>query len=424
MNRRTFLHRSLSVSAGLPLLSSSLFARPYNAVAAPVRAITTGPTNHWFGYYDKLQFDPSSRYALGMQVDFEHRSPTENDVIKIGMIDLEKGDKWIALGESRAWGWQQGCMLQWIPGSSTDVIWNDREGGKFASRVMNVKTKKLRTLPKAIYALSPDGKWGIGTEFSRIQNLRPGYGYPGVIDPYEEAKAPKEIGLYKINLQTGDSTLLFSLADIAAIPHNGESVADNFHWFNHLLVNTDGTRFTFLHRWRAKREDRQIMAARNFVTRMITADMNGKDLYLIDPSGFTSHFVWRDPKHIFAWTKPIGQEYGFYLIEDKTGKYTRVGAEKMPVNGHQTYLPNRNNEWILNDTYPLEKREQTLYLYHIPTDKRVELGRFHSPDVYKGEWRCDLHPRFSPDGKKVIIDSTHEGKGRQMYLVDISQSLS
>jgi Tol biopolymer transport system component len=63
-------------------------------------------------------------------------------------------------------------------------------------------------------------------------------------------------------------------------------------------------------------------------------------------------------------------------------------------------------------------------LYHIPTDKRVELGRFNSPDVYKGEWRCDLHPRFSPDGKKVIIDSTHEGKGRQMYLVDISQSLS
>jgi hypothetical protein len=359
-----------------------------------------------------------------MQVNFEYRSPAGNDVIRIGMIDLEKGDQWTELGESRAWGWQQGCMLQWIPGSSTDVIWNDREGSKFVSRIMNVKTKKMRTLPKAIYALTPDGKWGIGTEFSRIQNLRPGYGYAGVTDPYEEVKAPKEIGLYKINLQTGESTLLFSLADLAAIPHNGESVVDNFHWFNHLLVNTDGSRFTFLHRWRAKREDRQIMATSNFITRMVTADMNGKDLYLIDPSGFTSHFVWRDPTHIFAWTKPIGQNFGFYLIEDKTGKYTRIGAEKMPVNGHQTYLPNHNNEWVLNDTYPLEKREQTLYLYHIPTDKRVELGRFYSPETYKGEWRCDLHPRFSPDGKKVVIDSTHEGKGRQMYLVDISQIVS
>jgi Tol biopolymer transport system component len=43
---------------------------------------------------------------------------------------------------------------------------------------------------------------------------------------------------------------------------------------------------------------------------------------------------------------------------------------------------------------------------------------FHSPKEYMGEWRCDNHPRFSPDGKKVCIDSPHAG-GRQMYLIDI-----
>ncbi len=36
------------------------------------RPITSGPKHHWFGYYDKLQFDPSARYALGMEVGFEH----------------------------------------------------------------------------------------------------------------------------------------------------------------------------------------------------------------------------------------------------------------------------------------------------------------------------------------------------------------
>ena len=46
----------------------------------PCRAITKGPKHHWFGYYDKLQFDPTSRYALGMAVDFEHRSPRGDDV--------------------------------------------------------------------------------------------------------------------------------------------------------------------------------------------------------------------------------------------------------------------------------------------------------------------------------------------------------
>ena len=71
----------------------------------PVRAITRGPKYHWFGYYDKLQFDPTSRYVLGMQVDFEMRSPTKEDVIKLGYVDLQARDRWVELGSSRSWGW-------------------------------------------------------------------------------------------------------------------------------------------------------------------------------------------------------------------------------------------------------------------------------------------------------------------------------
>ena len=46
------------------------------------------------------------------------------DAIKIGMVDLEDGDRWIELGESRAWCWQPGCMLQWRPGSM--ALWDNR----------------------------------------------------------------------------------------------------------------------------------------------------------------------------------------------------------------------------------------------------------------------------------------------------------
>ena len=53
-----------------------LYARADASEFPPVRAITRGPKHHWFSYYDKWQFDPSDRFALGMQVDFEHRSPT------------------------------------------------------------------------------------------------------------------------------------------------------------------------------------------------------------------------------------------------------------------------------------------------------------------------------------------------------------
>lgn len=71
------------------LLVSPLAAQPKIKPAEEqlpqVRAITKGPKFHWFGYYDHLQFDPTSHYVLGMEVDFEHRSPLPEDVIKVAM---------------------------------------------------------------------------------------------------------------------------------------------------------------------------------------------------------------------------------------------------------------------------------------------------------------------------------------------------
>ncbi len=418
MNRRHFLKNT--AWSGLALTAFPGFYS-FKKNQFPVHAITQGLHPHWFGYYDKWQIDISGRYALGCQLPFEGRSPTEKDLLRIGIIDLQANNKWTEIGTSYAWSWQQGCMLQWVPGKSGDIIWNDREGGKFICRVYNYKTKKSRKLPKAIYTLSQDGTFALGTEFNRVQNLRPGYGYAGIADPYENEKAPGEIGIYRLNLKTGEHTLLISLAEIAAIPHQGKSVADNWHWFNHLLVSPDSNRFLFLHRWRERITDRQVMASREFITRMITADADAKNKYVLDPSGNSSHFVWKDPKHVFVWTKPIGKTWGFYLLEDKTPNQEIIGAEVMVQNGHNTYVPNTNNEWVLNDTYPDKDRLQTLYLYHVPTNRQVILGKFYSPPVYVGEWRCDLHPRCNQQGTQVFFDSTHEGKGRQMYMIDIAK---
>ena len=141
---------------------------------------------------------------------------------------------------------------------------------------------------------------------------------------------------------------------------------------------------------------------------------------LVDPSGRTSHFIWRDPGHILAWSWHASHGNAFYFFEDKTGgKVEVVGSGVMTDNGHCTYLP--GNAWILNDTYPQgPRRLQRPYLYRVATGRRVPLGHFHLPPEYRGEWRCDTHPRFSPDGRTVAIDSPHTGDGRQLHLIDIS----
>ncbi len=382
------------------------------ATLPSVRAITRGPQHHWFGYYDKLQLDPSCRYALGMEVDFEHRSPRPEDAIKIGMVDLEDGDRWIELGATRAWCWQQGCMLQWRPGAATEIVWNDREGDGFVCHVLDVESGIKRTLPQPLYTLSPDGQIAVGADFRRIQHMRPGYGYAGLVDPNREVLAPEDTGIHRLDLESGESRLILSVAEIARIPYPHGDISAARHYFNHLLFSPDGSRFIFLHRWR--------FAEGGFHTRMLTAAPDGTDVRVVDDYGRTSHFIWRDPEHILAWAWHPSAESRFYLYGDGNGEVEVVGEGAMRKNGHCTYLPGL--EWILNDTYPLkDERMQQLYLYHVATNRRVELGAFPAPEEYTGEWRCDLHPRSSPDGHTVIVDSAHGDEGRQMYLIDISE---
>jgi hypothetical protein len=375
--------------------------RATDATRPPARAVTRGPKFHWFGYYDKFQLDVSGRYLLCMEVDFEHRLPKSNEIVKIGMVDLADGDKWIELGESRAWCWQQGCMLQWRPRSDREVVWNDREGDRFVCRVLDIKTGKRRTLPRAIGSLSPDGKLAVCEDFSRIWNFRAGYGYAGIPDKYADQAAPAEIGVWRMDMETGETRMLVSVADLVKIPYPQQRPSDK-HYVNHLSWNSDGTRLLMFNRW----------AGAGQPTRVFTIDADGRDLRLLSARK-ASHWTWRDAEHVLIWAE------GAYRLYKDDGTGEPKETLWQAPNGHQTYLPDTHNQWLVTDTYPYgAKKEQIVYLFHVPTGRFVLLGRF--PSTYGGEWRCDSHPRVSRDGRLVIIDSPHGGDGRQQHIIYIS----
>jgi hypothetical protein len=381
--------------------------------AAPVRPITSPPGYHWFGYYDKLQFDASCRYALGMEAAFEHRAPRDDDVIRIGMIDLAEGNRWRPLGQSRAWCWQQGCMLQWRPGHEGEILWNDREGDQYVCHVLNVATAARRTLPRPIYTVSGDGATALGLDFTRLGRLRPGYGYVGAAEIEPERLAPEGAGIYRMDLERGDSAMIISIAQLASIPNPHCDMAGREHYVNHLLFSPDGSRFVFLHRWKEPSDPA------GFLTRMMTAAPDGSDLRVVNDSGRTSHFIWKDARHILAWAERPSHGRGFYVFEDGTGREELLGEGVLTRDGHCSYLP--GGRWIVCDgSVHGGRRDHTLYLYDAASGQKVMLGAFASPPAYAGQWRCDLHPRFSPDGRSVVFDSPHGGDGRQMYLVDIS----
>src|SRR5204862_2515487 len=105
----------------------------------------------------------------------------------------------------------------------TEVIWNDRDGDRFVAKILEVKSRKLRTLPNPIYNVSPDGQTAIAPDFRRLNDCRPGYGYAGLLDPNQAISAPDNAGIWRMDMPSGRQELLFSFADAEKVPFNGRA---------------------------------------------------------------------------------------------------------------------------------------------------------------------------------------------------------
>jgi hypothetical protein len=225
----------------------------------------------------------------------------------------------------------------------------------------------------------------------------------------QDELSPSRDGIFWMNTATGEHHLIMSLDQIANHRPN-PTMHGARHWFNHLLYNPDDTRFIFLHRWQRPGDS-------DFMTRLFTANPDGSDLFCVAGDEYVSHFIWRNPRQILAWAQSPERERRFFLFTDRTATVKTIGDGILTENGHCSYSPDAG--WLLTDTYPDDEGIQTLILYHLESDRRIDIGRFFAPPELYEEIRCDLHPRWSRDGKKVCIDSAHTGS-RQMYILDLS----
>jgi hypothetical protein len=371
--------------------------------------LTAGPKFHWFGYYDKFPWDSTGRFVLSLEVDFMDRPPVPGDIATVGMVDLQDGNRFIPLAQTAAWNWQQGTHLQWLPTApDREIIYNSLEGDRYVSVIQDVHTGARRQLPLPIYAVSRDGKKAVTLNFSRVHSTRPGYGYNSLMHQ-AGPDLTDEDGIWVMDLETGEHELIVTLKQVYDIVPQ-DTFEGARHWFNHLQFSTDSRRFIFLHRWRH--------GSASWGTRLFTAGPDGSDVCLLNDNQMTSHFDWCGPDKVLAWATrfDIGDRY--FLFHDCSDKIEIVGEDVFTCDGHCSYSP--DGKWIMTDTYPDAEKKRTLILYRVADNTRIDIGRFYSVPVSDNEFRCDLHPRWSRDGKQVCFDSTHEEQ-RQLYVIDVSE---
>jgi hypothetical protein len=378
-----------------------------------MRPVTRGPKHHFFGYYDKSPWNSTGNLLAAHEVEFNDRPPAVQDGAAVGIVHLDDGVRFERLSMTSTWNWQQGAMLQWHPEDPARLlVHNDRRGDRFVGVVRDVSGAELRVYDAPVYAITPDGRHALSLNFARLHTHRPGYGYAGAADPWHAEPHPDEDGIRLVDLETGRSSLVVSLAQLAGLSPTPEML-EAYHWVNHIQVSPSGARFAFFHIWRVGKE--------GWAVRLYTCRLDGSELACLLDTGFVSHYDWMDEDRIFVWARLPGLGERFVVCDRRDGSRHVVGQGVLTEDGHGSFSPDR--KWILNDTYPDRYGLRTLMLFRPEDGRRVDLARLYSPKSrWWGEIRCDLHPRWNRDGTQVCVDSVHSGE-RQIYIADVQRYL-
>ena len=357
-----------------------------------------------FGYYDKCPWSDDGKYLLALKVknaSAEADSTKPADIVRIE-LNTKKTEK---LATTHSWNVQQGCMAQWL--SNDEILYNDFRDGNYCAVILNLITKAERIIEMPVYAMAPDHRTALSLDFSRLHRLRPGYGYGNLPETTKQEKCPDATCIWKIDISTGEISPLLKYTDFASFETKDTMVGAE-HKVNHLMISPNGKRFMVLHRW-----------FQNGVkyTRLVTCNMDGTDMYNLSDDDFVSHCCWKNDDEILSYLNKNDGGKGYYLMKDKTQEYERCWKQ-LAMDGHPTY--SYDGKYVVTDTYPNRRRIQSLYVMN---GKRVvRIAQVFSPFKYGLDTRCDLHPRWSRDGRQICFDASFGGK-RSVCIVKTEKAV-
>lgn len=373
---------------------------------------------YFFGYYDKSPWDITDRYMLCMRANNTWSDVSPKETADILLVDTEKKEddknRVKKIAETKAWNVQQSCMLQWLgPDYCSRVLYNDYRDGKYVSVILTLATMEEKVIPAPVYSVSADGKFALTLDFSRLYNLRPGYGYYNVPEKTKGVALPNATAIWKIDLETGEVTALLKYTDFANFQPRPEMKEEgSVHKVNHIMLSPNGKRFMVLYRW---------FCGQRKYTRLVTCNVDGTDMYVLSDDDMVSHCFWKNDSEILAFENKHNGGPGYYLMKDKTQDYTHCWPQ-FSNDGHPSYSP--DGSLIVTDSYPNRARVASINLMDGDETRKENktIARVFAPFKYDNDTRCDLHPRWNHAGDKICFDSIFEGH-RGLYVVDVKKGI-
>lgn len=373
----------------------------------PYKILNPDDAHYFYGYYDLMPYSADGKRHLCHKVAFIDRLPTKDDVAELGY--LENG-KFTKLAETTAWNFQQGSLLQYCRENPDIIFYNTEEDGAYRTVCLDTVTGKKTVTERATATISRDGTHGLAVNFSRIYDFRPGYGYCSIPDKYKDIGSPKEDGVFYVDFKTGKSRMLCNYEDIIkSFPIEGKNGSKFV--VNHINLNPSGDKYLMLVRDFPDPEKRDPNKA-PWGTSAYIGDMQG-NLKRIFTDSIFSHYWWDDDKTVIAAAKdPDGNPFGIYFIDTETGKFDRI----CPEYTHDIHcIIDPTHRFMIGDNYARQ-----IMFKDLTKDEEIRpiLQAYSiTPDII--DIRCDLHDRFSRNGRAISFDTTFRGR-RDIVELDIS----
>lgn len=436
-----------------------------------VERLTNGPKHHLFGFHDlKISNKADDKY-LALEVDTINRPPLPGELFGVGYV---KEGQFVKVGETTALNYPQGARQQWVADTDLFTV-NNRVGDVWGCDLYDASTNKLvERYESTAHMLTKDGKLAVGLDYARLHRLG-GYGYTGILDTGANNALPNNSGISILNLETKEERLLVSVRQVAQCGVDNLSIKTH-HYLTHLSINPSSTRVAFLHRYFMP--DGGLMTrlmtvgidgnnlrclGQGFLSHYDWKD--DEQIYIYGRTGSAVDAMRNNPimqnpivkgsvrfaksciKMFIGKNKGIVGGMSFVMITDSDNpQVTAFAKDIIPLDGHPMTHP-FNKDWCICDTYPDAVGDRDLFLYNFSEDVRINLGKFRRlfevPDIAlkdqflmgmdkiilktvsleqisftRSGLHCDLHPRWSADGKWGVFDSIHEGT-RQIYRVSV-----
>ena len=403
------------------------------APRVPVHCVTPGGTGYIHRFYDSPPFSPSGRYMALTRLPFEDRRPKPGEPAEIAVVDLVTGET-RTVADTRGWDVQLGAQAQWGADDRT-LLYNDLDPGEwipYGVRLDPVSGERRR-LGGTVYAVSPDSRWMASPCLRRTATTQAGY---GVVVPRERIPenrgAPPDDGIYLTDLDSGESRLLVSIANVvdAAGGALGPGLARRSDFFGfHVKWNPQGTRLIFVLRslprswlpWRRKRR---------FGTRqVVTLDADGGNVAVsVSASRWARgghHPNWcPDGEHVLMNLNTEGKGLRFARLA-RDGSTCETLLDSVLGSGHPTLHPDGRH--LLTDAYtdePVAFGDGTvpIRLVDLRDGTDTTLVRIRTEPLIAratGALRVDPHPAWDRSYTRIAFNACPNGR-RQVFVADLS----